>query len=148
MDQLFSPGLVSISTLIERTSDAQLFLQNYLQLSPRLKLKSLRLPVLADGSRCHCGAAHTKGHWDFSEAEIYQLSLGISTQECLEYFEVYIPIDNVALRRVMLSPHLKVATLVVHQIVSNLSNIHITSADIPFRNVKELELYVDRKSVV
>ena len=142
MDQLFSPGLVSISTLIERTSDAQLFLQNYLQLSPRLKLKSLRLPVLADGSRCHCGAAHTRGHWDFSEAEIHQLSLGISTQECLEYFEVYIPIDNVALRRVMLSPHLKVATLVVHQIVSNLSNIHITSADIPFRNVKELELYV------
>ena len=142
MDQLLSPSLVSVSTFIERTSDGQLFFQDYLQLSPRSKLKSLRLPVHADSSRCRCGAAHTRAHWDFSEAEIHQLSLGISTQECLEYFEVYIPIDNVALRRVMLSPQLRVTTIVVHQIVSNLSNIHITPADIPFRNVEELELYL------
>ena len=142
MNQLLSPGLVSVSAFIERTRNNHLFHQNYLQLSPRLKLKSLRFPALTDGSRCRCGGGHTRAHWNSPEAEIHQLSLGISTQECLEYFEVYIPIDDVALRRVMLSPQLRVAILVVHQIVSNLSNMRITSADIPFRNVKKLELYV------
>ena len=128
MHQLLSPALVSVSALSEWTSNTQLFLQNYVQLSPRLKLNSLRLFVGVNR--------------DFSEAEIHQLSLGISTQECLECLEVHIPIDDVALRGVMLSPQLRVAILVLHPIASSLSNIHITSADIPFRNVKELELYV------
>ena len=127
MHQLLSPGLVSLSVSIQQTN-IWLFLQNYVRLCPRLKLKSVRL--------------FAYGIPDLSEAEIHQLSLGISTQEYLEYLEVHTPIDDVALRRVMLSPKLRVAILVLHPIVSNLSNIRFTSADIPFRNVKELELYV------
>lgn len=128
LDRLLSP---KVSFLLQPLSNGQApsFLQHLIQLCPRLKLESVRFDIFQVFD--YGGSAFM--------AEIHQLSQTICTQE---HLEVYVLLDGVALRRVMLSSQLGVAVLLLHPTASNVGNICITSADMPFRNVKELELYV------
>ena len=125
--------MFSLSVSVERRYGIGLFLQCLIQVLPQLKLKSF------DFSTFQC--IYTLSDI-VSESEIQQLSQVISTQEHLESLVVDIPIGDVLLRSLILSPKLIVASWVLHPIDSNLNNIRITSADIPFRNVKELKLNV------
>ncbi|KAF8551816.1 hypothetical protein OG21DRAFT_1512285 [Imleria badia] len=75
-------------------------------------------------------------------SEIHPLSQCICTHKHLESLELSVPTDDVALRHAILSPRLRVVSLVLHPHESNLGNIRITSADSPFLNVEEMELNV------
>lgn len=132
MDRLLSPSLVTLSAIVERTDSIVDFLENCIELGPRLKLKSLKFDIYQ--------AVYFI--MPITSLEIHQLSQAVATHQHLESLEVSVPIDDAALTPVILSPELRMASLVIHPKESNLDNIQITSTDIPFRSVKELELHV------
>ena len=132
MHRLLPAGLASLSVKIFCANRADLFLQNYITFCPRLKLKSVNFDIYQPSPN---GAR-------ISLSEIHQLSQAICLHNHLDSLELSIPIDHVALRQVMLSVRLRSASLVLHPTESNLRNIGITSTDIPFCNVKDLELLV------
>lgn len=131
MHRILSPTLVSLSTALCRAQPGvDSFLQNYPLLCPGLKFVEIEI--------CQSFFHPENG----STWEIPKLSQAICTHKHLESLKLSLPIDGVALGHVMLSPQLRVVSLVLHSMEPNLGNIGITSADIPFRNVKQLELFV------
>ncbi|KAF8551815.1 hypothetical protein OG21DRAFT_223203 [Imleria badia] len=129
MHRLLSYRLVSLSVSLNQTHvGIDSFLQNYVLLCPGSK--SVRFDI----SHFQPGRGRLDTH---------QLSQAIRSQEHLESIQFSVPIDDIALRHVMLSPQLRVrvVSLVLRPKESNLGNIHIPSADTPFRNVKKLELH-------
>lgn len=132
MHRLLSPSLVSLSIKLDPTDDRVCsFLQNYPLLC--LGLKSVKLDFQ------EFSYPPTRRP---SRLDVHQLSQAIYMHEHLESFTLPTPIDDMALRHLMLSPWLKFVTLMLYPKELKPDNISITSTDTPFRSVKELELHM------
>lgn len=128
VQRLLSPSLISLNVTLSGVDDATLqsFLVNYPFLCPNLESVIINVT----------------GREQVSNTTIGTLSRAISHYEHLECLNVSVPIDDVALKHVVMSPRFKRLALVLHPEKSNLHQVCIPSDITPFRNVQELSLEV------
>jgi hypothetical protein len=75
-----------------------------------------------------------------SRTTVEVLSRAVTHHEHLECLDISIPIDDVALTRIAMSPKLKKLALVLHPDKSKLHQVCLPSDTTPFRNVEHLSL--------
>jgi hypothetical protein len=131
IQQFLNPSLVSLKVTLGDTDDATLqsFLASYPFLCPNLM--SIVLDIGDFGE-----------HEQVSPTTVKDLSQAITHHEHLEYLYISIPVDDVALMHIAMSPKLKRIGLVLHPDKSELHQVCVPSDTIPFRNVEHLSLDV------
>ena len=130
IQRLLNPSLVSLNVTVHETDDVTLqsFLANLPFLCP-----ILTIIVINNTARRRGGVSH-------KNTEV--LSRAIPHHEHLECLDISIPVDDVALTHIAMSPKLKNIALVHHPDKSKLHRFCFPSDATPFRNVEYLSLDV------
>ena len=125
IQRFLSPSLITLNITLSDADDARLqsFLASYPSLCP--DLKSIVINIA--------------GRREVSSTTIGTLSRAIPHHVHLESLNVSVPINDVALTHIAMSPTFKRLALVLHP---GMSDLHKVSDVTPFRNVEELSLEV------